>query len=223
MIDKNFLKNKYKDEKVLVTLRTAVSIIPDGFTQGKEYNGIFETANKFIYRFDAEYNPAVVQLIPYTLVTNTTEDKLFVTKRIAGEERLQQQLSLGSGGHVNPEDFGSDTLLTAAIRELKEELEISLKEKPIRYGTVRDLNSTTDDHLGLVFVVHSDDVQVKEKDILVGQWLDMPGIVDNFYKLESWAKLIADHLFLNNEKTGKLFPELLGVRKNGQKRSKKVR
>lgn len=222
MVDKNFLKNKYGNEQVLVTLRFSTSDIPDGFTQGQKYNNIFQTANKFIYRYDAEYNLAVVQLIPYTLVTNTAEDKLFVTERIAGEERLQQKLSLGSGGHVNPEDFSDDTLLTAAVRELNEELEISLKEKPVRYGTVRDFNSTTDDHLGLVFVVHSDNVQVKEKDILKGQWFNMSDLVDNFYKLESWAKLIADHLFLNNKQYGKLFPEL-GVKKNGQKRNKKVR
>lgn len=223
------LKQKYKDEQVLTVPATAVEDVPDGFCYGvsKSANRIFKTAHTFVYRYDAEYNYSLIQLIPYVIITNNNLDNLFVTKRIAGEERLISEFSLGCGGHVNPEDFSQDTMLKAALREMKEELDIKLQENTTlkQYGTVRDIASNTKEHLGLVYLAIADKVKVKEKDTLRGQWMNMSDLVINYYKFESWSRHIIDHLFVNNKKSGRLFQTapLTGERHNDRKRKKAVR
>jgi len=223
------LKRKYKNEQVLVVPVNQASSISDGFCHeiSKSAIRMFKTAHTFVYRYDAEYNYSFVQLIPYVVVTNETCDSLFVTQRIAGEERLISELSLGCGGHVNPQDFSQDTMLKAAMREMKEELDIKLTKgtQLQQYGTVRDYDSTTREHLGLVYLAMAAEVKVKEKDTLSGQWMDMFALVANYHKFESWARHIIDHLFVNHKKSGKLFDTvpLTGAKQHDRKRKKTFR
>lgn len=220
------LKQKYKNEQVLVIPEQKAINIPDNFCYGitKSAKRLFQTAHTFIYRWMAEYNYAFVQLISYIIVTNKEQDKLFVTQRIAGEERLISSYSF-SGGHVNPEDFSRDTMRTAAMRELNEELDINLLEgtKLIPYGTVRDFSSTTRDHLGLVFLAVADKVAVKEKNTLRGEWMDIAALVKNYYKFESWGRYVIDHLFVNSKNKNCLFlTGSSGVTLNDRKYKKTV-
>lgn len=220
------LKQKYKNEQVLVIPEQRAINIPDNFCYGinNPVKRLFQTAHTFIYRWMAEYNYAFVQLISYIIVTNKEQNKIFVTQRIAGEERLVSSYSF-SGGHVNPEDFSDNTMGTAAMRELNEELDIKLSESTnlIPYGTVRDLNSTTRDHLGLVFLAVADKVTVREKDTLRGEWMDIAALVQNYYKFESWGRFIIDHLFVNSKDKNCLFlTGSTGVTLNDRKYKKTV-
>lgn len=220
------LKQKYKNEQVLVIPEQKAVNIPDNFCYGvtKPVKRLFQTAHTFIYRWMAEYNYAFVQLISYVIVTNKEQDKIFVTQRIAGEERLISSYSF-SGGHVNPEDFSGDTMKTAAMRELNEELDIKLSEGTTvtPYGTIRDLSSTTRDHLGLVFLAVADKATVKEKNTLRGEWMDITALVQNYYKFESWGRFIIDHLFVNSKDKKCLFlTGLTGVTLNDRKHKKTV-
>ena len=220
---KKFLKQKYGNEMVLVCLTNQTQDIPDLFNYGITTQ-IFDNSNTFVFRYDAEYNPVYTQLIPYVIVTNLMEDKLYVTKRIQGDERLTNLISLGAGGHINPQDMSEDTLITAAYREINEELDIVLLNEIKRYGTVRDMKSTTKEHLGLVYIAHANEVSVKEQDILSGQWVDINYLISNYNMLESWAKHITDHIYVNYKKTKKLFrPVLLGEINHDQYNRKKVR
>jgi len=206
------LKKKYGSEQVLVAKASDVSSVPDGYTNHKELKRD-TTENvwnswQFVYRYDAEYNFALTQLIPYVVVTDSEEKKLYTTERISGDERLQKQFQLGAGGHVNPCDVsGRDTILIAARRELNEELNIVLqKDTDIEwFGTVRDLSSPTREHLGLVYLAHGKNVSVREKNTLRGQWMDVSELVINYEKFESWGRYIIDYLFENNKANGKLF------------------
>lgn len=223
------LKRKYKDEQILVVPLLSASNVPDGFCHkiSQLTDKMFKDAHTFVYRYDAEYNYSLVQLIPYVVVINETEDKLFVTQRIAGEERLISEFSLGCGGHVNPQDLSRNTLLTAAHREMQEELDITLlKDTDLYiYGTVRDLNSPTREHLGLVYIAVATKVKVKEKDTLRGQWMNMSDLVINYHKFESWARHIVDHLFVNHKSSGRMFETspLTGARQHDRKCKKTVR
>lgn len=229
MLQVTQLKQKYKNEQVLVVPASVVDGVPDGFCQtiSQTVSNIFKTSHSFVYRYDAEYNYSLMQLIPYVIVTNVTQNSLFITQRMRGEERLISALSLGCSGHVNPEDFSQDTVYKAAIREMTEELNVKLKDntKLEVYGTVRDLKSSTKEHLGLVYLAIAEEVTVKEKDTLRGQWMNMSDLVTNYYKFESWARLIVDHLFINYKKSGKLFltASLTGERNYDRKRKKTVR
>lgn len=214
------LKKKYGNEQVLVVPALRAAIIPDGFTPKISQQGwqIFKSTSTFVYRYSAEYNTALVQLIPYVIVTNAEQNKLYVTERIAGEERLKSKLSLGAGGHVNPQDLSKDTMYKAAVRELNEELTVVLEEGTdlTVYGTVRDLQSDTREHLGLVYLATAAKVKVKEKDTLRGQWMDIAGLVTNYNKFESWACLVIDHLFVNVKEHHRLFKPLRLTEEGGR-------
>lgn len=223
------LKQKYKDEQVLIVPSMNAAAVPDGFCRKISVltESMFKTAHTFVYRYDAEYNYSLVQLIPYIIVVNRTQDKLFVTQRIAGEERLISGFSLGCGGHVNPQDMSQDTMLKAAHREMEEELDVTLVKNTdlVVYGTVRDYDSPTREHLGLVYIATAAKVKVREKDTLSGQWMDMSALVTNYNKFESWARHIIDHLFVNNKNSGRMFDTspLMGAKQNDRKRKKTVR
>ena len=114
------LKYKYKDEQVLVVKERETTLIPDGFNTliSKQTFNLFQTSQLFVYRYDAEYNNVFVQLIPYVVIKNLQGNMLWVTERIAGEERLQGKFSIGCGGHVNVQDMSDNTIMKAALREL---------------------------------------------------------------------------------------------------------
>lgn len=205
---KNQLKRKYGNEQVLVIPTQDVQSVDSGFVPliDKDTESRIWSSQHFVYRYDAEYNFAITQIIPYVIVTNAQENKLYVAERISGEERLRKTFQLGCGGHINPCDFCQDTIGAAAEREMNEELIITVDENGLkRFGIVRDLDSSTKEHLGIVYLVHSDDVNIREKNTLRGQWMDMSSLVLNYERFESWARFIIDYLFENNRNNGKLF------------------
>ena len=159
-------------------------------------------------RADAEEDITFQQIIPYVLV-KTTDGKFFVTRRINGEQRLQGKLSLGVGGHINPCDDtrdGCEKMIKNGLeRELAEEVKIP-KVRKIRiyeYGTVRDLQSTTPDHIGIVFIQEVDspkNIKVRETENLEGLWMTIDELKKNLSSLESWAKLIVAQLVFDEQK-----------------------
>lgn len=193
------LQKKYRDEQVYVVPFKKVAHIPD------KYNSLtsidFKDGGMLILRSDAEYNPAMIQLIPYIIVMNKAHDKVYVTKRIAGEERLRDSLALGCGGHINPCDYGKDIVMNAALREMNEELNIHLaKNTELKtVGTVRDFESKTNEHLGIVMVATAGSVSVKEKESLKGFWMSFGDLKRDYDKFESWAQHIIDYIFINGD------------------------
>lgn len=199
MIDpalKATLQKKYGTEQVYTIPLTYATSVSDKFAPGKPQNVY---GGSFVLRSDAEYNEALIQIIPYILVVNKAHNKMYVTKRIAGEERLRDSLALGCGGHINPCDFGADFIGNAAHREMNEELNIRLAKDTdlVTVGTVRDLNSATKEHLGIVMIATAGTVSVKEKDTLKGYWMTYDELVANYANFESWAKHILDYMFEN--------------------------
>lgn len=208
------LQIKYGAEQVLIVPYSATLMIPDKFSDTKinKVERMLNSKQRFILRSDAEYNPSFSQLIPYILVMNDDMSKVYVTKRIAGEERLKDTLALGAGGHVNPVDEPVTSagimayILGAAKRELNEELEITYakREPYFKYvGTVRDMGSPTMEHLGIVYVVKAKNAEVKEKAILKGKWMSFVDLVNNYNKFESWARYIIDFM-LKSGSTAKI-------------------
>jgi predicted NUDIX family phosphoesterase len=151
-------------------------------------------------RNEIEGNMAFQQLVAYTVVFHPSLKKVFIAQRISGEKRLVGSYCLGFGGHVSDSD-GSFTYLdpisNAAVRELREELEIKNKSIFLKdIGYVRDLQSPTADHLGVVFVTILGAVSVKEKENLEGKWVTYDDLKSNYYhKLEGWSRYILDYLY----------------------------
>lgn len=201
---KRQLQARYGDEQVFVVPLADTLHVGDKFTE-KENDLLslrqWDAKGKYVLRSDAEHNPALQQLIPYVIILDVTGTKFYVSKRILGDDRLRGTLSLGFGGHVNPVDGSNDVILTALERELDEEVFIKRLKAPVNLlGYVRDLESSTKDHLGFVFTVKARYVKVKEDTILEGFWMSLQDLIDNYHKFESWARHIIDHLFITRQR-----------------------
>ena len=200
---KKKLKEKYKDEQVFVVPFDSVKHIKDKFTPSDDSIkslDLYDNMGRYILRYDAEYNPSFQQLIPYVLITDKTGEKYYVSKRIAGDSRLLQNLSLGFGGHINPCDGHAAVILNALYRELNEEVAIDMVKDSVEFlGYVRDLTSTTPDHLGFVFTVKANYVKIKEDNVLEGFWMTKKELIDNYFHFEGWAKYIIDYFFESEE------------------------
>jgi len=81
---------------------------------------------RFVERDDAENDPSLKQIIPYVIIRYGTCVLLMRRLHKQSESRLWDKLSLGIGGHVNPEDGTDffDAFLSGMERELHEELYI---------------------------------------------------------------------------------------------------
>lgn len=203
MINKTLLKNKYGKEKVFIVPYHNTINIPDGFTNIKHDKNIwskFDSVGKYVYRYDAEGDKTMQQIIPYIIILNKDKNKIFTTKRIGGESRLLNQISIACGGHINEEDGLKQPLFYAAVRELFEEVNINTNSPFEIFGYVRGLESSTNDHLGVAIYVHATgEVSVKEKDNLIGEWMDLDQLVYNYHKLENWSQYIVD-FFVSKDK-----------------------
>jgi predicted NUDIX family phosphoesterase len=189
------LVEKYGDEQVYIVPFNYTEHIKNGLKNTDKKYLKFLSAGRYILRSDAEGDMTFQQIIPYSYIVSEDEE-YFITERIGGEERLKGKLSIGVGGHINPCDGYEGNLEAAMRRELNEEIIFPYDAPKFEYvGTVRDLASSTPDHLGIVYkiVVKNEDkekVQVKEIYNLKGMWLNKEQLLNNYLKFESWAKFI---------------------------------
>lgn len=204
MVDKALkkrLKTKYKDAQVYVVPFSEFCHIQNGFTRKEHTDKIWQSIDgkgRYIFRYDAEYEPVFQQPIPYVLIKHPTENKFFVYNRLKGEERLIATYSLGFGGHVEPQDGISNILFNAFFRELKEEVEISSPIVSSEFvGYVRDMNTETSDHIGFVFVIQTEQISIREKNNLQGEWMSLQDIEKKYHKFDNWAQHIVDYLVIN--------------------------
>lgn len=195
----NELKRKYKDEKVFVLPANLINA-KDKFTKLTHTNKIwtkYDGLGQYIFRYEAEYNKAFQQIIPYLLICNEDQSKFFVSERIQGDSRLKGMLSMGFGGHINSIDGFSNIVFNGLVREMNEELNI-IPISPFQFiGTIRDLSSKTAEHFGLVFIVKADPehISVKETNKLKGKWMTKEEMYDNYSNFENWSKYVLDYLF----------------------------
>lgn len=196
MVSRKELKNKYKDEKVLVVPFERVKFIEDGFTEIKHDPKIWSMFDNgtLVYRYETEGISDFQQIIPYILIFNNEKTKLFTTKRIAGDNRLINKLSIACGGHISQDDFGKELLFKAAVRELFEEVDVNPIAPFEIIGYVRDMTSSTNDHTGVVIALKvKDKVTINENDNLIGEWMGLDELTNNYNRLEGWSKHIVDY------------------------------
>jgi predicted NUDIX family phosphoesterase len=162
----------------------------------------------FVQRDHAEHDPDLKQVIPYTLVVRSGHVLLLRRLARGGESRLHDKLSIGVGGHINPQDAeqpsersgGTAGALEAGTRrELEEELHIESDVTIQRVGILNDdSNPVGAVHVGLVQVVQvRGDVRVREDEVLEGSFVApaklrrLQGDGANF---ETWSEILIDRL-----------------------------
>lgn len=159
----------------------------------------------FVEREYAERSPHLKQLIPYSIVT--CDGRVLLVQRSAkgGEKRLHGKLSIGIGGHVNPEDLehaprpGRTALDAGSEREIAEELEVRGTYEVRRVGLLNDdSNAVGAVHLGIVQVVHvRGTVEIREKEQLQGRLVpceELGALFEQGANFETWSHLLIPHV-----------------------------
>jgi len=163
----------------------------------------------FVERERAERSPEWKQIIPYSVVISSGSVLLLERLRAGGEARLHDKLSIGVGGHINPEDLAASTeagldrgfgLLEAGTRrELSEELALEGQVAIERVGLINDdSNSVGAVHVGLVQrVIVQGPIAIRETNALRGQLVEpdaLRGLLTRGADFESWSALLLAHL-----------------------------
>lgn len=192
------LKQKYGDVEVFVVSNLITKNFDTFMPLDKDnkYSEIFNIVGQFIPRYDAELNFEFRQIIPYCLVK--CNDNYFITHRLEGDSRLTGKYSLGIGGHLERIDGANNQYIQSGMmRELNEELDIQEEVKSINLIGMICSNNTEVDmvHLALVYVVEVNglNVQIKEKDTLVGDWISKEDLLNFNGELESWSKIAVEN------------------------------
>ena len=146
----------------------------------------------FLDRPTAEISPRYKQIIPYVLIRH--DDSYFLLQRMPKqtEARLHHKLSLGIGGHINPD---TPDLFDGLQKELEEEVEVVGDYELTFVGILND--DTTDVgrvHLGAVYVLdaHEGEVNVRETEKMSGRWVERAGLAEHREAMESWSQIVYD-------------------------------
>jgi predicted NUDIX family phosphoesterase len=164
----------------------------------------------FVEREHAEQNPELKQVIPYCIVER--DGRILLLRRLSngGEARLHGKLSIGVGGHINPEDIEgtsgapasrhpADLLRAGSRREIHEELVVEGDVDVMSVGILNDdSNPVGAVHVGLVQLVRvTGDVSIREQDTLEGQFVEPDELrsrLEQGENFETWSSILVEHM-----------------------------
>lgn len=216
-VDREALHQKYGDEEIAVISADFVKenlkgegfipyipFVPADMNPARVFLDQLRSRRSSMPRYMAEYTPEFRQLVVYSMIGTNIAGKnhVYVIKRVNnfGDARLNDKLSIGIGGHMNPDE----EYLSAAYRELNEELVgISDVEKFSAPAGIICLNENAvdRDHLGIIFDVsvvpsQSHLIGIRETDRLEGCWYTIEQLIKDIDKFEGWSKLLIQSLFM---------------------------
>lgn len=134
--------------------------------EASELSRIFRETGEFHPREEVEDNENLVQALPVVVVRNKSGDVLRLRRREKSDQKiLHEKIVIWAGGHVRKEDAkNGDSLVHCALRELQEELRLSLEAKDLSLiGAIyADVGESTSRHVALVYEwrAETDDVTV---------------------------------------------------------------
>ena len=183
------------NEQVMVVERERIArhLVERGLvtTGADDILDVIADAHFFIDRPTAERSPQYKQIIPYVLIRRGGEWFLLQRTQRQTEARLHHKLSLGIGGHINPD---TPDLIDGLQKELEEEVGV---EGDYDLGFVGILNDDTTEvgsvHLGAVFVLDTQgEVHVRETDKMTGQWTLTADLAALRGRMETWTEIVYD-------------------------------
>ena len=185
-------------EQVMVVERDRLApfLVDRGLVRDRldEVLDVILDAHFFIDRPTAEISPQYKQIIPYVLIRHDQSYYLLQRTTKQTEARLHHKLSLGIGGHINPD---TPDLLDGLHKELEEEVHVAGDYDLTFAGILND--DTTDVgsvHLGAVYVLeaHDGNVTVRETDKMTGRWCPASELPALREQMETWSQIVFDAL-----------------------------
>lgn len=165
-------------------------------------------------RAKLEQEPEFRQIIPYVCVATQRDDKLYFwpyrRTETSGEVRLQSNVSIGFGGHIDLADVMHDdnsvidllqTIGNAASRELSEELSLAGAGEEINLFDngvlIDDSNEVGKVHLGVVLTAilpNSVTPTSKEDALEVLPAMSARELLDSSLPLEPWTHIVLESI-----------------------------
>jgi predicted NUDIX family phosphoesterase len=148
----------------------------------------------FLDRPTAEISPQYKQIIPYVVIRHGEQYFLLQRTQKQTEARLHLKLSIGVGGHINPD---TPDLLDGLQKELEEEVHVAGDYDLTFAGILNDDTTEVGSvHLGAVFVLetHDADVTVRETEKMTGRWCAVSELAEVYESLETWSQIVFDTL-----------------------------
>lgn len=157
----------------------------------------------FVEREHAERTPDLKQVIPYSMAE--VDGRILLMRRLArgGEKRLHQKLSIGVGGHINPEDLEGvddrDPVRAGTLREIAEELDIRGETAIEAIGVLNDdSNAVGAVHVGLVQTLSvRGTVEIRERDVLEGRLVlpsELERLLEEGADFETWSQRLVERI-----------------------------
>ena len=137
-----------------------------GCQKASELIDLFVAKGQYVARAAAEASPELLQALPAVVVRTKSGQVLLLRRREKQEENpLHDRVVIWAGGHVRREDaVNGNPIMQGAIRELQEELRLSLDANTLRLlGAIyTDLGGSTSRHVAIVYEwrAETDDVVV---------------------------------------------------------------
>jgi len=155
----------------------------------------------YVDRAEAEHSDAVVQIIPYVVLKCRDRIATYRRGKQGTEGRLHGLLSIGLGGHVNPDDGnpGLACLERCMLRELNEEIDLCCADytRALR-GLLWDPRTPVGAvHVGIVTVFHLSTVAIASREAgkIVGlEFLTKSQLTERRGQLEPWSKAVVEGL-----------------------------
>ncbi len=153
---------------------------------------------QFLTRDDVEEDPTWRQIIPYAVIQCEGQVLLVERLKAGSESRLHNKMSIGMGGHINPQDHlednqktapEQDVLEAALVRELREELVIGGFAFEAKALIHRSENAVEQVHTGLLYLVTvPEPVDVRETHKLAGHFVPLAEVGTHVERLEGWSQ-----------------------------------
>ena len=119
----------------------------------------------YLPRASAEKSPDLVQALPVVVVRTKSGQVLLLRRREKSSDNpLHNKIVIWAGGHVRKEDSNNgNSLIYGALRELHEELRLSLDAKSLKLiGAIyADLGGTTSKHAAVVYEWRAETEEVR--------------------------------------------------------------
>jgi predicted NUDIX family phosphoesterase len=186
-------------EQVMVVERDRIAslLVERGLLRGEAADELYEVildAHFFIDRPTAEVSPRYKQIIPYVVIRNAGSYYLLQRTANQTEARLHHKLSIGIGGHVNPD---TPELMDGLHKELEEEVNVEGDYDLAFFGILNDDTTEVGSvHLGIVYVLDAaaPTVTVRETDKMIGRWADVAELTTLRERMETWSEIVFDAL-----------------------------
>lgn len=200
-------------ERVLVVPSGVINFL--GFLEGAVDDDIYismlmktiQMCGEFMNKDEAEKDFGYRQVIPYVVIGDGDETFVYRRSTEGDEGRLWGLYSLGVGGHINDEDFNGDegfldihgTIKKAALREIKEEVDLDREIEPCDLEFCGVINDTSNDvgkvHIGLIVKLRARGVAPVDSALGSGIMMKNRDLYHHFDKFEGWSKLVISCMY----------------------------